>query len=98
MPDVIGAPASSNKTGSEPSIKRERNRLIVDLRRLAEGGPSTSRARDWLIHPAPNTHANLTVYGAVFAPHLQKPLVCREEPRLPRCVLLVAVQRCAASR
>lgn len=42
MPDVIEAPAS-NKTGSEPSIKKEHSRPVVDVRRLAEVDPAPPR-------------------------------------------------------
>ena len=42
MPEVIDAPAPSSKTGSEPSIKRERSRPAVDMRRAPEVDPATT--------------------------------------------------------
>ncbi len=45
---MIDAPAPINKAGEKLSIKRERGRPVVDMRRLAELDPSTSWALRWL--------------------------------------------------
>jgi hypothetical protein len=47
---VIDAPAPNNKTGSEPSIKRERSRPADDMRRPFEVDPAPTFTLPELAH------------------------------------------------